>query len=74
MTPYLYHYLLTHLGNHEAVAKVMSKFGEVDVDEGRDRAGKQVHRIKILEINQIDLMYCYKDRGFCSIYKLINFK
>lgn len=59
--PFLYHRLLTLLGSHEEVSKVMSKF-ECDIEDTRDRAGNSVHRIRLAEYNIVDLMYSYKDR------------
>ena len=60
--PYLYHYLLTHLGRDEEVGKVMSNFGEVYIDNSKDRAGNEIHWVRFPEYNLVDLMYCYKDR------------
>lgn len=61
--PYLYHYLLTHYGgDHNAVAKVMSNFGEIQVDDGRDRAGNTIHWLRFPDFNIVDLLYSYKSR------------
>lgn len=61
--PYMYHYLLTHFhGDHDAVANVMSQFGELKVEDDRDRAGNKVHRLKFPEFNVVDLLTCYMPR------------
>lgn len=59
----MYHYLLNHHGNHAKVAEIMSRFGEVYLDEGRDRAGNSVHWLRFPEYNIVDLLYAYKDRA-----------
>ncbi len=62
--PLLYARLLTLLGDHNEVAKVMSKFGEVERNTSdKDRAGNTVCRLKLPEYNIVDLLYCYKDRA-----------
>lgn len=60
--PYLYQFLLNSLGNETEVSKIMSRFSEVSVENGRDRAGNSVRWIRIPEFNIADLMYCYKAR------------
>ena len=64
----MYSRLLTLLGDHNEVAKVMSKFGEVEVNRtDRDRAGNTVCRVKFPEYNVVDLLYSYKDRAdYCK--------
>ena len=74
--PLLYARLLTLLGDHNEVAKVMSKFGEVEINRSdKDRAGNTVCRVKFPEYNVVDLLYSYKDRAdyFKSGNNMVNF-
>lgn len=71
--PFLYHRLLTLLGSHEEVSKVMSKF-ECEIEDTRDRAGNSVHRVRLAEYNIVDLMYSYKDRADGKFFLVDKYK
>lgn len=60
--PYMYNHLLYHLGDHDKVAKVMSKFGVLNISPGRDRAGNPIKRIKFSEFVLMDMLTLYKTR------------
>jgi DNA polymerase elongation subunit (family B) len=61
--PYMYYFLLNQFnGDHQAAANIISKFGVVDLDNGRDRAGKDIAWIRPAEYVICDLLYFYKPR------------
>ncbi len=61
--PYIYHFLLKHLGSKKKVAKLMSRFGSVKLDNGKDRAGRPINYLKIADYPICDLLYYYRPRS-----------